>query len=77
MGEAAGEVARDLGFSVGLGSTGGVSDANLIQQAGPPTLDGLGVRGGNLHRDDEFMWPDSLPERASLLAILLRRLSGR
>ncbi len=68
-------VATDLGLSVGLASTGGVSDANLIQQAGPPTLDGLGVRGGNLHRNDEFMWPDSLPERASLLAILLRRES--
>jgi glutamate carboxypeptidase len=77
MGETAGEIARDLGFRVGLGSTGGVSDANLIQHEGPPTLDGLGVRGGNLHRDDEFMWPESLAERASLLAILLRRLAGR
>jgi glutamate carboxypeptidase len=77
MGEAAGEIACDLGFRVGLGSTGGVSDANLIQQAGPPTLDGLGVRGGHLHRTDEFMWPESLPERAAMLAILLRRLAGR
>ena len=77
MGEAAIEVAQELGFRVGLGSTGGVSDANLVQQAGPPTLDGLGVRGGNLHRGDEFMWPESLPERAALLAILIRRLAGR
>lgn len=77
MGEAAVEIARDLGFRVGLGSTGGVSDANLIQHEGPPTLDGLGVRGGHLHRADEFMWPESLPERAALLAILLRRLAGR
>ena len=77
MGEAASDVARDLGFRVGLDSTGGVSDANLIQRAGPPTLDGLGVRGGNLHREDEFMWPESLSERAALLAVLLRRLAGR
>jgi glutamate carboxypeptidase len=60
---------------VGLASTGGVSDANLIQHAGPPTLDGLGVRGGNLHRTDEYLWPDSLSERAALLAVLLARES--
>ena len=77
MGEVASAVAADLGFRLGMGSTGGVSDANLIQHAGPPVLDGLGVRGGNLHRDDEYMWPDSLPERAAMLAILLRRLAGR
>jgi glutamate carboxypeptidase len=73
MAERAQAVAADLGFRVGLASTGGVSDANLIQHAGPPTLDGLGVRGGNLHRLDEYVWPDSLPERAALLAILLAR----
>lgn len=73
LGEAAVQVAVDLGFRVGLAATGGVSDANLIQQAGPPALDGLGVRGGNLHRGDEFMWPESLAERAGLLAILLAR----
>jgi glutamate carboxypeptidase len=75
MAERAQVVASDLGFRVGLASTGGVSDANLIQHAGPPTLDGLGVRGGNLHRLDEYIWPDSLPERAALLAILLARES--
>jgi glutamate carboxypeptidase len=75
LGERAQAVAADLGVRVGLASTGGVSDANLIQHAGPPTLDGLGVRGGNLHRDDEFLWPESLPERASLLAVLLSRES--
>jgi glutamate carboxypeptidase len=77
LGERAQAAAADLGLKVGLASTGGVSDANLIQHAGPPTLDGLGVRGGNLHRTDEFMWPDSLPERAALLAIVLARESAR
>ncbi len=76
LGERAQAVAADLGLRVGLASTGGVSDANLIQHAGPPTLDGLGVRGGNLHRTDEFLWPDSLSERAALLAILLARESA-
>jgi glutamate carboxypeptidase len=76
LGERAQAVAADLGLQVGLASTGGVSDANLIQHAGPPTLDGLGVRGGNLHRTDEFMWPESLAERAALLAVLLARESA-
>jgi glutamate carboxypeptidase len=39
-------------------------------------LDGLGVRGGNLHRGDEFIELDSLSERATLLALLLLRVSA-
>ncbi len=69
-------VAKDLGFDLATGSTGGVSDANLIQAAGVPCLDGLGVRGGNLHRGDEFIELDSLSERATLLALLLLRVSA-
>ena len=69
-------VAKDLGFDLATGSTGGVSDANLIQAAGIPCLDGLGVRGGNLHRGDEFVELDSLSERATLLALLLLRVSS-
>ena len=53
-----------------------MSDANLIQAAGVPCLDGLGVRGGNLHRGDEFIELDSLSERATLLALLLLRVSA-
>lgn len=70
--------ARDLGISVGAGtgSTGGVSDANVLQDAGLPCLDGLGVRGGNMHRSDEYIVIGSLTERASLLALLMARLAG-
>jgi glutamate carboxypeptidase len=39
-----------------------------------PTLDTLGVRGGNLHREDEFIELSSLVERAQLLAVILIRL---
>ncbi|MGA1018127.1 MAG: hypothetical protein ACO3YY_09105 [Phycisphaerales bacterium] len=53
-------------------------DGNILQNAGLPTIDNLGVRGGNLHRADEFVELDSLVERAALTAILLARLqSGR
>ncbi|MSR34406.1 MAG: M20 family peptidase [Phycisphaerales bacterium] len=69
-------VGKDLGLQLSTGKTGGVSDANLIQAAGVPCLDGLGVRGGNLHRTDEFIELDSLSERATLLALLLLRVSA-
>jgi glutamate carboxypeptidase len=64
-----------IGTGAGTGSTGGVSDANVLQDAGLPCLDGLGVRGGNMHRGDEFIVIESLAERASLLALLLMRLA--
>ena len=69
--------ARELGIGVGAGtgSTGGVSDANVLQDAGLPCLDGLGVRGGNMHRSDEYVVTGSVAERASLLALLLARLA--
>jgi len=71
--------AHELGVTVGsgTGSTGGVSDANVLQDAGLPCLDGLGVRGGNMHRTDEFIVTESLAERASLLALLLGSLAER
>ena len=70
-------VARDLSVSAGTISTGGVSDANVLQAAGLPCLDGLGVRGGNLHRIDEFVVTASLVERATILALLINRLLSR
>lgn len=70
--------ARDLGIDVGSGAggTGGVSDANVLQSAGLPCLDGLGVRGGHMHRRDEFVVTASLAERASVLALLMARLTA-
>ncbi len=70
-------VAADLGVPAGCAATGGVSDANVLQAAGLPCLDGLGVRGGNLHRLDEFVVVESLAERASIFAVLLARLAAR
>ncbi len=70
-------VAADCGVPAGTTSTGGVSDANVLQAAGLACLDGLGVRGGNLHRSDEFVVTASLVERATLLALLMHRLSLR
>lgn len=68
--------AEDLGQSLPYAKTGGVCDGNILQGAGLPTIDTLGVRGGNLHRPDEFIELASLVERSQLLAVLLMRLAG-
>jgi glutamate carboxypeptidase len=67
-------IARTIGQDLTEGSTGGGSDGNFTAALGIPTLDGLGVRGGGAHAEDEHILLDSLPERAALLAGLLLEL---
>lgn len=62
-----------LGQQVGFGKSGGVSDGNLMQAEGLPTIDTMGPVGGNLHRTDEYIELDTLAPRAAMLAILLAR----
>lgn len=75
LAEAAKAAAGDLDQPMNFASTGGVCDGNIMQEAGLPTIDTLGVRGGNLHRPDEFIEVRSLVERCQLLALLLMRLT--
>jgi glutamate carboxypeptidase len=78
MAEGIRAVSESLGLPLPFESTGGVCDGNNLEAAGLPTLDTLGVRGGNLHRTDEFVELATLPARAALLAItLLRASEGR
>ncbi len=70
-------VAEDLGQSLPFASTGGVCDGNIMQSAGLPTIDTLGVRGGGLHTPDEWIELPSLVERCQLLALLIARLCER
>ena len=70
------EQARRLAAGIGLtleeGSTGGASDGNFTAALGIPTLDGLGVVGDGGHAEHEHVVLASLPERAALLAALMR-----
>ena len=66
-------IGESLGQKVGFGKSGGVSDGNLMQAEGLPTIDTMGPVGGNLHRLDEYIELDSLVPRAAMLAILLAR----
>lgn len=58
-------------------AVGGGSDGNFTAALGVPTLDGLGAVGGGAHADHEYLVIDAMPERASLLAGLVRTLQER
>ncbi len=67
--------AEALGQPMGFARTGGVCDGNILQDAGLPTIDTLGVRGGALHTTDEWIELASLVERCQLLAVTILRLA--
>ncbi len=73
-------VAAEVGSWLGLPpiqavTVGGGSDGNFTAALGVPTLDGLGIVGGNAHAPGEWADLGSIPERAALLAGCLWQLS--
>jgi len=62
--------ARTIGLDLDSGRSGGVSDGNTAAQF-TPTLDGLGPVGDGAHAEHEFCYIDALPERSTLLALLI------
>ena len=68
---------EDLGLSIAWRSSGGVCDGNNIAACGVPVVDTMGVRGGNIHSDEEFLIVESLLERAQLSALTIMRLSEK
>jgi glutamate carboxypeptidase len=67
----------DLGRDIGWKATGGVCDGNNIAACGVPVVDTMGARGGAIHSEEEFLIPDSLPERAMLSTLAILRLVER
>jgi glutamate carboxypeptidase len=65
---------RDLGQAIGRRDSGGVCDGNNIAACGVPVVDTMGVRGGSIHSEEEYLIPESLGERAALSALVLARL---
>jgi glutamate carboxypeptidase len=66
---------EELGLSIAWQATGGVCDGNNIAACGVPVVDTMGVRGGNIHSDGEYLIVESLAERARLSALVLLRLA--
>lgn len=67
-------IAKAMGLELPHGSAGGGSDGNFTGAMGIPTLDGLGVRGADMHTLNEHIEVDSLVERGRLMAGLLATL---
>ena len=65
-----------LDLDLRVKATGGCCDGNNLSALGIPNIDTLGVRGGNIHTDKEYIKIDSLLERAQLSALLLMAISS-
>jgi len=66
---------HELDLDLDWGPSGGACDGNRLAACGVPNVDTLGARGGHLHSHEEFLWIDSLVERARLTALYLMQLA--
>lgn len=66
-----------IGQTLAWAPSGGVCEGNNLFAAGLPGIDTLGVRGGDIHSEREFAWPESFVERAQLSALLLVKLADQ
>lgn len=75
------EHVRDAGKAFGVqfeqSSSGGVSDANLIADAGVAVVDSMGPIGGKVHSDGEFLELDSIVPKAAIAAYAIGGLLER
>ncbi len=65
-------LAAAMGIALEEGSTGGGSDGNMTAALGVPTLDGMGIVGDGGHAVNEYGEISSMPERAAIMAAMLR-----
>lgn len=66
-------LSRTIGYELETGETGGASDGNLTQNAGVPTIDGMGAHGGHAHSDLEYIDEECVPKKTQLFAAVLDR----
>lgn len=69
------QTAKELDIALDWRPSGGVCDGNILAAAGLPTIDTLGVVGGNLHTEEEYVLVDSIIERAQLTTAFLLKLA--
>ncbi len=69
------EIGTQLGLSLRPGRVGGGSDGNFTAALGVPTLDGLGLPGGDAHQKSEYIWVHEIPRRTALLTEFLLSLA--
>lgn len=69
------EVGEELGQTIAWKPSGGCCDGNNLASAGLPNVDSLGVCGGKIHSEEEYLLVDSLVPRTKLTTAILIRLS--
>lgn len=70
------QCAEQLRHPFSLRASGGVTDGNTLAEAGLPTLDSMGVIGGNIHTDEEYLHLPSLTDKTKLNALFLFKLAS-
>jgi glutamate carboxypeptidase len=70
--EKAKSITAKIGMTLTAGGTGGASDGNFIAPLGVPLLDGMGAVGEGYHSEREFIFAESLEQKAKLIAELIR-----
>ena len=72
------EAESGLGLPLsGKRDTGGSSDGNVVQAAGLPHLDGIGIMGGSIHSDQEFANLESIPRQVRKTVAFLHLLASQ
>lgn len=71
------ECGEKLGLAIKWRDTGGVCDGNTFGAAGVPTIDTLGVEGGGVHTENEFVYLPSLKKKMKLTEYLLKELARK
>jgi glutamate carboxypeptidase len=71
------ECALEMGITLEGRPSGGVCDGNIMSHEGVPTIDTLGVVGGNIHTHDEYAVLSSMLDRTTLVANFLMKLANR
>jgi glutamate carboxypeptidase len=71
-----GDCGGRLGLELKFRPTGGCCDGNNLAAHGLANVDNLGVVGGEIHSEREWMRVSSLAERGKLSALLLLRLAS-
>lgn len=69
--EKAKSIAAQIGMELTAGGTGGASDGNFVAPLGIPVLDGMGAVGEGAHSEREYIFADSLKQKARLIASLI------
>lgn len=71
--EKAKSIAAGIGVALTAGGTGGASDGNFVAPLGIPVLDGMGAVGEGYHSEREFIFAESIEQKAKLIAELIKQ----